>query len=137
MKTKIVMTTIVVGGWLLPEIALAQTSGGDIQNLQSVLDSLYEEMVPLCSEMIDVGRGLSGFAAMWYIASRIWRHIANAEQVDFYPLLRPFVIGFCILIFPSVLALVNSILKPTVTGTASMITGSNASIAELLKRKDE
>jgi conjugative transposon TraJ protein len=137
MKTKILMAAIAVAGSLLPEIAMAQSGGGEIQNLQSVLDSLYDEMLPLCSQLIDVGRGLAGFAAMWYIASRIWRHIANAEAVDFYPLLRPFVIGFCILIFPSVLTLVNSILKPTVTGTASMVSGANASITELLKRKEE
>lgn len=136
MKTKLIMAAIVVSGLLLPENTFAQ-GGGEIQNLQSVLDSLYDEMIPLCSQLIDVGRGLSGFAAMWYIASRIWRHIANAEPVDFYPLLRPFVIGFCVLIFPSVIALVNSILKPTVTGTAAMVSGSNASISELLKRKKE
>lgn len=122
-------------GILLPTVSVAQ--GTEIENLQSVLDRLYEEMMPLCSQLINVGRGISGFAAMWYIASRIWRQIANAEPVDFYPLLRPFVIGFCVLIFPSVIALINSILNPTVTGTASMVSGSNASIAELLKRKED
>jgi conjugative transposon TraJ protein len=136
MKGKVTTTILVVAGILLPQFSSAQ-SAGDIQSLQSVLDTLYDEMLPLCDQLIDVGRGISGFAAMWYIASRIWRHIANAEPVDFYPLLRPFVIGFAILIFPSVLSLMNSILKPTVTGTAAMVEGSNASIAELLKKKEE
>src|SRR4051812_37178341 len=104
MKAKITTTILVVAGILLPQFSKAQT-GGEIQSLQSVLDTLYDEMLPLCDQLIDVGRGISGFAAMWYIASRIWRHIANAEPVDFYPLLRPFVIGFAILIFPSVLSL--------------------------------
>jgi hypothetical protein len=84
----------------LPQLIYAQGSGGEIQSLQSVLDTLYEEMIPLCSQLIDVGRGLSGFAALWYISSRVWKHIANAEPVDFYPLLRPFVLGFAIMIFP-------------------------------------
>jgi conjugative transposon TraJ protein len=74
---------------------------------------------------------------MWYIASRIWRHIANAEPVDFYPLLRPFALGLAILLFPSVLALISSVLKPTVTGTAAMMEGSNNAIAYLLKKKEE
>jgi conjugative transposon TraJ protein len=137
MKSKILIVAFATTGILLPKNLLAQGVGGEIQSLQSVLDGLYDEMLPLCSQLIDVGRGIAGFAAMWYIASRIWRHIANAEPVDFYPLLRPFVIGFAILIFPSVLALMNSIMKPTVTGTASMVYGSNSSIAQLLKKKEE
>lgn len=121
----------------LPQLTQAQTTGGEIANLQSVLDTLYDEMIPLCSQLIDVGRGLSGFAALWYIASRVWRHIANAEAVDLYPLLRPFVIGFSIMMFPSVLALINGVMKPTISGTASMVEGSNNAIAELLKKKEQ
>src|SRR5688572_13239532 len=73
----------------------AQSFFGEIESLHSVLDRLYYEMIPLSARLISVGRGLAGFAALWYIGSRIWRHIANAEPVDFYPLLRPFALGFC------------------------------------------
>jgi len=124
-------------GVLLPNISFCQDYTGEVESFQSVLERLYEEMLPLCSRLIDVGRGLAGFGAMWYIASRIWRHIANAEPVDFYPLLRPFALGLAILLFPSVLALINSVLKPTVTGTAAMMEGSNNAIAYLLKKKEE
>ena len=124
-------------GVLLPNISFCQDYTGEVESFQSVLERLYEEMLPLCSRLMDVGRGLAGFGAMWYIASRIWRHIANAEPVDFYPLLRPFALGLAILLFPSVLALINSVLKPTVTGTAAMMEGSNNAIAYLLKKKEE
>lgn len=121
----------------LPDVLKAQGIGGEIQSLQSVLDRLYDEMLPLCSRLIGVGRGIAGFAAMWYIALRVWRHIANAESIDFYPLLRPFVLGFAVLIFPSVLSLMNTILRPTVTGTAAMVNNSNQAIAYLLQQKEE
>jgi conjugative transposon TraJ protein len=121
----------------LPGVADAQSLEGEIHSLQSVLDQLYSDMLPLCSKLIGVGRGLAAFAALWYISSRVWRHLANAEPIDFYPLLRPFVLGFCILIFPWVIALMNGILRPTVTGTAAMVTGSNNAIAYLLKLKEE
>jgi conjugative transposon TraJ protein len=121
----------------LPGILHAQSFAGEIHSLQSVLDQLYSEMLPLCSKLIGVGRGLAAFAALWYISSRVWRHLANAEPIDFYPLLRPFALGFCILIFPWVIALMNGILNPTVTGTAAMVTGSNNAIAYLLKLKEE
>ncbi len=114
----------------------AQDLSGDIQGLQAVLDKLYVEMLPLCSQLIGVGQGLAGFAALWYIASRVWRHLANAEPIDFYPLFRPFVLGFCILIFPSIIALINAIMQPTVRGSAAMVEGSDKAITELLKQKE-
>ncbi|MFX8922180.1 conjugative transposon protein TraJ, partial [Acinetobacter baumannii] len=89
-----------------------------------VLEQLYDDMMPLCSRLIGVGRGLAGFAATWYIAARVWGHIARAEPVDFYPLFRPFVLGFAVLIFPSVIAMINGVMKPTVTATAAMVKDS-------------
>lgn len=129
--------TIFLTACSLPGVLNAQSYSGEIHSLQGVLDQLYSDMLPLCSQLIAVGRGLAGFAALWYISYRVWRHIANAEAIDFYPLLRPFGIGLCIILFPYVLALMNGILKPTVTGTAAMVNGSNNAIAYLLKLKEE
>lgn len=128
-------------GMVIPKLLFAQDGGsplaGDIQGLHSVLDQLYNEMMPMCGQLIGVGRALAAFAALWYIAARVWRHIANAEPVDFYPLLRPFVIGFVILIFPSVIAMMNGVLQPTVSGTAGMVTNSDEAVAALLKAKED
>jgi conjugative transposon TraJ protein len=117
-------------------IAEAQ-AGQQIRSLQQVLETLYEDMLPLCSRLIGVGRGIAGFAATWYIAHRVWGHIARAESIDFYPLFRPFVLGFAILIFPSVLAMINGVMKPTVTATAQMIADSDKAIAQLLQMKEK
>jgi len=122
---------------LLPSLALAQDMAGRIRSLHEVLEQLYDDMMPLCSRLIGVGRGIAGFAATWYIAARVWGHIARAESIDFYPLFRPFVLGFAVLIFPSVIALINGVMKPTVTSTAAMVTDSNAAVEQLLKMKEE
>src|SRR6187399_1660594 len=107
---------------LFPHLSFAQTGfAGQIRSLQDVLEQLYDDMMPLCSRLIGVGRGIAGFAATWYIAAKVWGHIARAEAIDFYPLFRPFVLGFAILIFPSVIAMINGLMKPTVTGTAQMV----------------
>lgn len=121
-------------GIFLPYFSHAQVS--NIKSLHDVLDQLYTEMIPLCSQLIGVGRALAGFAALWYIASRVWRHLANAEPIDFYPLFRPFVIGFAILIFPSVLDMINGVMKPTVIATGNMVKNSDIAIAALLKEKE-
>jgi conjugative transposon TraJ protein len=109
----------------------------DIHGLQAVLDTIYEQMLPLCSSLIGVGRGIAGFAALFYIAYRVWRHIANAEPIDFYPLFRPFVIGFAIFIFPSVITLINGIMQPTVSATSGMVQDSDKAIAVLLQQKQQ
>jgi conjugative transposon TraJ protein len=132
-KTIIMMVT----GILFPIFSQAQTFAGEIHSLQRVLDELYTDMLPLCNQLIGVGRGIAGFAALWYIASRVWRSLANAEPIDFYPLLRPFALGLAILLFPYVIAMMNGVLKPTVTGTAAMMTNTNNAIAYLLKQKED
>src|SRR4051794_32801306 len=124
-------------GILLPLLSEAQGFTNEVKGLHDVLDQLYKDMLPLCSKLIGVGQGIAGFAATWYIASRVWRHIANAEPIDLYPLFRPFVIGFAVMIFPSVLAMINGIMSPTVIATSAMMKDSDQSIAALLKQKEE
>lgn len=121
----------------MPVLAFGQSSDSGVKGLHNLLENIYDQMMPMCSELIGVSRAIAGFAATWYIAYRVWRHIANAEPIDFYPLFRPFVLGFCITIFPSVLTMINTIMKPTVTGTASMVDDSNSAVAALLKKRDE
>ena len=139
MKNGVRLIALMVIVIMLPNILFAQSGGfaDDIKSLHQVLEQLYTEMLPLCSKLIGVGRGIAGFAATWYIASRVWRHIANAEPIDFYPLFRPFVLGFAVIIFPSIIAMINGVMNPTVTGTAAMVTDSNKAIAILLQKKEE
>lgn len=111
----------------LPGLATSQSISNGY-GLQSVLDQLYKDMMPLCKGLIGTARLMGGFGALWYISLRVWRHIAAAEPVDVYGLLRPFVLGFCILIFPSVIDLVNGILQPVVKATGAMQSGTTDAI---------
>ena len=119
----------------LPMLAQAQDTGsssgvaGSIAGLQAVLDQLYNTMMPECSQLINVGSGIAGFAAIWYIAYRVWGHIARAEPIDFYPLLRPFVLGFAIINFTLVIKLIDGIMSPAVTQTASWVTTSDSAVS--------
>lgn len=131
------ITVTMIVGTVLPLLSKAQGLSDQANSLHRVLDSLYNDMIPLCSKLIGVGQGIAGFAATWYIASRVWRHIANAEPIDFYPLFRPFVIGFAIMIFPSVLGMINGVMQPTVTATANMVKNTDAAVARLLQEKEK
>lgn len=121
-------------GLFWPMLTQAQQAG--TAGMHQALAQLYEEMVPLCSGLIGAGQGIAGFAALWYIGSRVWRHIANAEPVDFYPLLRPFVLGFAILAFPAVLDLLNGVLQPVATATSEMVRDSDKAIETLLQQRE-
>lgn len=129
-----VMAAIMVA---LPAMVMAQDLADEMNSLHGVLDQLYDEMMPLCSKLIGVGQGIAGFAATWYIASRVWKHIANAEPVDFYPLFRPFVLGFAVMVFPSVLGIINGVMKPTVSATGEMVKDSDKAITVLLQAKED
>jgi len=139
MKKCVRVIAVMAIGVAIPNYLFAQNGSfaNDIKSLHQVLEQLYTDMLPLCSKLIGVGRGIAGFAATWYIASRVWRHIANAEPIDFYPLFRPFVLGFAVIIFPSVIAMINGVMSPTVTGTSAMVEDSNKAIAVLLQKKEE
>lgn len=138
MNKKIILVTVVVVAALLsPQLSHAQSMAETLSGMQPVLDRVYTEMLPLCGRLIDVARGIAGFGALWYIASRVWRQIAAAEAIDFYPLLRPFALGMAVMMFPLVIALMNGVLQPTVSATGAIVSDSNKAIAALLKQKEE
>ena len=122
-------------GILFPLFSKSEGLADDIQGLQGVLNNVYNEMLPMCSQLIGVARGIAGFGALWYIAARVWRHLANAEPVDFYPLMRPFGLGLAILLFPTVIAVINGVMNPVVTATGGMVKNSDIAIAKLLAQK--
>ena len=98
---------------------------GEFDNLHQILLSLYEEMMPLCSDMAGVAKGLAGLGALFYVAVRVWQSLARAEAIDVYPLLRPFAIGLCILFFPTLVrGAMNSVLGVNVQGTPSILGGT-------------
>ena len=96
----------------------------DFDNLHQVLRNLYQEMMPLCGDMIGVAKGIAGLGALFYVAYRVWKALASAEPIDVFPLLRPFAIGLCVMFFPTVvLGTINAVMSPVVQGTHAILEG--------------
>ncbi|WP_440341551.1 hypothetical protein, partial [Levilactobacillus namurensis] len=57
----------------------------EFDNLHTILRSLYSEMMPLCSNMAGVAKGIAGLGALFYVAVRVWQSLARAEAIDVYP----------------------------------------------------
>lgn len=110
----------------------------DFENLHRILRSLYQDMMPLCSQMTGVAKGIAGLGALFYVAYRVWQSLSRAEPVDVYPLLRPFVLGFCIMFFPSVvLGTINNVLSPVVKGTNNILQTQTFDMNEYREQKDK
>lgn len=109
----------------------------DFANLHELLRSTYEEMMPLCSEMTGIAKGIAGLGALFYIALRVWSSLSRAEPIDVFPLLRPFVLGFCIMFFPTiVLGTMNAVLSPVVQGTEKMVHVQQDDLQALQLKRD-
>ena len=110
----------------------------EFDNLHALLSKLYTDMMPLCSDMAGVAKGIAGLGALFYVALRVWQSLARAEPIDVYPMLRPLVIGFCILFFPTVvLGTLNGVLSPIVQGTAKMQEGQTMDMNKYREQKDK
>lgn len=110
----------------------------DFDNLHQLLRNLYQDMMPLCADMIGVAKGIAGLGALFYVASRVWQALSRAEPIDVYPLLRPFVIGLCIMFFPTfVLGTINAVMSPVVQGTHTILESQMEDVKALQAEKDQ
>lgn len=109
----------------------------DIGGLQTVLDGAYNTMIVHCSELIGISSAIAGFGTLWYVAMHIWIRLSRAEPVEIEPLYRPIAIGIAITLFPYVIALINGVMQPTVTGTAAIVNDANQGVATLLQQREQ
>ncbi|MDR2690939.1 MAG: conjugative transposon protein TraJ [Dysgonamonadaceae bacterium] len=109
----------------------------DFDNLHQILRNLYTDMMPLCSNMAGVAKGIAGLGALFYVASRVWQSLSRAEPIDVYPLLRPFAIGLCIMFFPTfVLGTINAVMSPVVRGCNQMLETQTFDMNTYRQQKD-
>lgn len=106
-------------------------------NLHEILRSLYDDMLPLSADMAAVAKGIAGLGALFYVALKVWQALSRAEQIDVFPLLRPFAVGICIMFFPTiVLGSINAVASPVVKGTNAMLENQVLDLNKLQGQKD-
>ena len=109
----------------------------NFENLHQVLRNLYQDMLPLCGDMIGVAKGVAGLGALFYVAYRVWKSLASAEPIDVFPLLRPFAIGLCIMFFPTVvLGTINAVMSPVVTVAHGILESQMTNVEQLQQERD-
>ena len=108
-----------------------------LTDFQTVLDQVYSTMIVHCSELIGISSAIAGFGTLWHVASQVWMRLSRAEPVEIEPLYRPIAIGIAITLFPYLIALINGVMQPTVTGTAALVTDANQGVATLLQQREQ
>jgi conjugative transposon TraJ protein len=110
----------------------------NFDNLHQILRNLYQDMIPLCGDMIGIAKGLAGLGALFYVAYRVWQALSRAEPIDVFPLLRPFAIGLCIMFFPTiVLGTINAVMSPIVKGTHTIMENQITDVQALQQQKGQ
>lgn len=110
----------------------------NFDNLHQILRQLYEEMIPLCGDMVGIAKGIAGLGALFYVAYRVWQSLARAEPIDVFPLLRPLAIGVCIMFFPTiVIGTINSVMSPIVQGTHKMMQNQTFDMRNYAEQRDK
>lgn len=121
----------------VPLLAEAQGVSGSIYKLNDVLDKLFEQMLPKCERLIDVGRAIGGLGALGFIAFKVWKNLAQAEPVDVFPLLRPFGIGMAIVFFPALIGMMNGVIKPVCDATYNIAGDSRKAVLIYIEQQEK
>lgn len=100
----------------------------DFAEIREILWSFKDQFSTYGSTFISFAMLIGGIGAFLYIAVRVWGHIARAEQIDVYPLLRPFAIGLVIMFFPSFVSGLDAVFKPLADVTAEISDGKASEV---------
>lgn len=106
------------------------------ESMHEMLASLHQEMRPLSGGMVTVARWIGGIGAYLYLFLRLGKHMARAEAIDFFPLLKPFAIALAITFYPFTLSMIELMVSPAIVVTETMVEGQHKHIERLQIRKE-
>lgn len=90
---------------------------------QKVLESLKEQMMPLCADMAQVAKAIALLGILWYMTSKILTSLAQNEPVDYFSFMKPLGIALCIGLFPTlVIGTLDGILSPVAKVASNIAT---------------
>lgn len=108
-----------------------------LKQFETTLDGLFDQMLGLSKSFIGLGQIIGCIGALLFISSKVWGHLARAEPIDVFPLLRPFAIGLCILMFPQLAGSLRGITLAISHSTDDVRNKQTADLLALTKKKEE
>ncbi len=123
--------------FLVPLTGMAQGLAESMADFQATLSDVGSSLGEGTAHLQGAARTIAGIGAVFYIGNKVWKHIAQAEPVDFYPLFRPFVLAILILNFHWVTGFIEALMTPVIYATVSMQEDANRGIERLVAAKQE
>lgn len=107
-------------------------------NLYEQLDKVREAIITAnLNNYMTLATSLGALGALLYIAYRVWRSMANAEPIDVFPLLRPFVIGLLIMNFSWVTSFMDSVVGAIQQSTEAVADSNRSELEQARKSLDD
>lgn len=122
-------------GLFFPQVLMANDLARYIEDFNEVIASVSETIGNDTAVLQFAAGSIAGIGAIFYIGNRVWKHIAEAEAVDFYPLFRPFVLGILVVNFSWVTGTIGLLMTPVMLATEKLRVGSQEGINQLIEAK--
>lgn len=126
-----------LGAFCFPFFAEANELSRFIGDFNRIMDDVSQTLQGDTQSLQSGAKAIAGMGAVFFIGSRVWKHIANAEAVDFYPLFRPFVLAILIANFAWVTGFIQVLISPVMTASNRMMANSQLGIDQLIAAKQE
>ena len=110
---------------------------GTYIQLQKMIASLYNDMLPTAFQLTSAAQGLAGIAALMYVFYRIWPVLAGKEPLDLFPMLRPFGFMLLLLFYQSFIFLLGAVLQPIADATGRIYAGQYKDVIQLIETKQK
>lgn len=105
--------------------------------LDHKLNLIYDQIVSHFEGITAVAQAIAAIGALLYISYRVFGALARAQEIDFFPLMRPFVIGLCILFFrPVILEPINYLSDSFNKGVESLVPAMQERVEIEKKNRD-
>lgn len=125
------------GAFCIPFFAEANELSRFIGDFNRIMDEVSRTLQGDTQSLQSGAKAIAGMGSVFFIGSRVWKHIANAEAVDFYPLFRPFVLAILIANFAWVTGFIQVLISPVMTASNRMMANSQLGIDQLIAAKQE
>ncbi|WP_297337915.1 conjugative transposon protein TraJ [Algoriphagus sp.] len=126
---------VLLGTLLFPRLLLANDLALYLDDFNEVIASVSQTIGNDTYVLQYAAKSIAGIGAIFYIGNRVWKHIAEAEAVDFYPLFRPFVLGILVVNFSWVTGAIELIMTPVLLATEKLRNSSQEGINQLIEAK--
>lgn len=105
---------------------------------EALLSSLKTEMLPLCSDMAIVAKAVAMIGCLIAISMTTLKAMADATPIDFWALLKPLSIAFCIMMFePLVVGTLDGIMTPIAKATTAIAESQEVDYYDINDRLEE